>query len=143
MSTIQGDRSDDFVTVMHALDEATQRFVDRDPSALKALFSHRDDVTIAGGLGGIDIGWHAVGPRLDRVSAQYEPARFSAERVAVHRDGDLAVVVQRERFHWTATSDRGPAAKEYRATIVLRQEDGAWRVVHRHADGLAEDRSTQ
>lgn len=130
---------DDLARTLDALDDATQHFVRQDPALLKALFSRADDVTIAGGLGGIEQGWEAVGSRLDRVSSQYTPARYSTDRIALHHCGDLAVLVQLERFDFEATTEHEAAVREYRATIALRQEAGQWRVVHRHADGLVEN----
>ena len=143
MPDTPADPRGDLTRTLDALDEATQHFVRRDPAPLKALFSRAADVTIAGGLGGIERGWEAVGSRLDRVSSQYTPARFSADRIALHQHGDLAVLVQHERFDFEATAEFEGGVREYRATIALRRENGQWRVVHRHADGLVENRLTR
>jgi ketosteroid isomerase-like protein len=54
------------------------------------------------------------------------------ELVAADESGDLAYTVHRE-ITSTSVNDR-PRAYVLRVTQVYRREDGAWKVVHRHAD---------
>src|SRR5687767_8809966 len=52
--------------------EAAKLFYDGKPSAVKALWSHRDDVTLSGAAGGETAkGWKQVSQRLEWASAQF------------------------------------------------------------------------
>jgi hypothetical protein len=56
----------DFVT---RIDAAQEEFAEGCPGAFKALWSHADDATLCGGLGGIiEHGWKNVAARLDWAS---------------------------------------------------------------------------
>ena len=144
---------DAFDEVLDGLDEAIEAFVDGRPEAFLARWTRTEDVSLAGGRGGpIAHGQAAVRSRLQRVSALYGDApydtAFSTERVHVCAGRDVAYVVQHERFRFTprraAPGMPGPAPRPdqvYRATMTLRREHGAWRVTHRHADDVAEDRT--
>jgi hypothetical protein len=60
-----------------ALAAAAAAFVRGNAEPLKALFSHRDDVTILGAFGGFEQGWDLVGPRLDWASSQFRDGVWS------------------------------------------------------------------
>ena len=62
--------------------DAANQFYDGKPDAVKALWSHRDDVTLSGGLGGaIEKGWPGVERRLDWVGTQFSKGSNRLERV--------------------------------------------------------------
>jgi len=66
-----------------ALAAAAAAFVRGNAEPLKALFSHRDDVTILGAFGGFEQGWDLVGPRLAiprRCLVMYEPVHAPYRR---------------------------------------------------------------
>ena len=67
------------------------------PATFKALWSHRGDVTLTGGLGGaIEKGWDNVSRRLDWVSSHYADGSREHEEVVRFIGQDVAYVVQRE-----------------------------------------------
>lgn len=57
------------------------------------------------------------------------------EVVAAECSGELGYVVALEHSTGVVT-DEGPRDYTLRVTTVLRREDGAWKVVHRHGDNL-------
>jgi ketosteroid isomerase-like protein len=101
----------------------------------KALWSHREDVTLSGGFGGaVEKGWEAVGKRLDWVATQFSNGSHTNERVAAYSSGDLGYLVQREHLRFRVPGQEADSTRDYRATMVFRREGGEWRLVHRQAD---------
>jgi len=129
-------RGDGGLTAVLAQVEAAQAELVRGrPDAFKALWSHADDVTLVGGLGGaIATGWTRVSQRLDWVSSQYANGSRTHEEVARVVGQDVAYVVQRETIRFRPPGQTRRTTQELRTTMVFRFESGSWRIVHRHAD---------
>jgi ketosteroid isomerase-like protein len=124
-----------FDAVLQEVEAAQVRLVNGQPDAFKALWSHEDDVTLSGGLGGaIAKGWTQVSERLDWVATQYRDGARTHQEVARYVGQDLAYVVLRETIQFKSPLDRRPMIQELRVTQVFRLEGGRWRLVHRHAD---------
>ena len=49
---------------------------------------------------------------------------------------DLAYVVEGERFQAKVGGSEETASGALRVTSILRREDGAWKILHRHADPI-------
>jgi ketosteroid isomerase-like protein len=129
--------SDDegFQAALAQREQATRRFVNGDASALKALLAERDDVTFFGNFGGYERGWQQVAERLDWAALPFVEGDVEIETLASGASGDLgyAVTLERGTIRTTAGETR---RLELRVTLIFRREDGAWRLVHRHADPL-------
>ena len=123
-------------------EEAQTRFINGDPTLWKRNASHGDDVTILGAFGGYgEKGWNAVGARYDWASSQYRPggATVKVEYLNVGVSGDLGFTVAIERQAGSHVGDQPkPTPRALRATQIFRKEDGAWKLLHRHADPLLE-----
>ena len=116
----------------HALDA----FSRGDPEPVKALYSHRDDVALANPLGPTERGWEQVAAALDYASSRFrDGAVTSFEPLARYEAAQLATLLELERW-WARVGDRAAEVTpfEMRVTSTFRHEDGAWRLVHRHAD---------
>jgi len=132
----------DLVHVIEENHRALDAFVKGDPEPLKKLFSQRDDVTLANPFGPAVRGWSLVAETMERAASNYsegEATRF--DPVAEHVTADLAYTVEVERFRSKVggADDTSPLA--LRVTTIFRREDGAWRIVHRHADPITSPRS--
>ena len=123
-------------------EKAQSRFINGDPTLWKQNSSHREDATILGGFGGYgEKGWEAVGARYDWASSQYKGggATVKVEYVNIGVSGDLAFTVAIERQEGVRVGDQqNPTRRALRATQIFRKEDGAWKLLHRHADALIE-----
>lgn len=123
-------------------EKAQSRFINGNPSLWKQHVSHREDVTILGGFGGYgEKGWDAVGARYDWASSQYKEgaATMKVEYLSIVVSGDLAYTVGIERQEGARVGDQpSPSRRALRATQIFRREDGAWKLLHRHADPLIE-----
>jgi ketosteroid isomerase-like protein len=88
------------------------------------------------------IGWDQIHPAFETLGQQFSDcASYRNEILAAEAVGDLAYIVALE--HTTASINQAdPTPYVLRATTIFRREDGEWRVVHRHGDGItAEDAS--
>jgi hypothetical protein len=106
------------------------------PEAFKALWSHGEDVSILGGFGGYERGWAAVGPRLDWASARIDSTNLRVENLLTVVGDDVAFTVDLERMERNVGGVRTP--RLLRCTQGYRREAGEWKIVHRHADEVAE-----
>jgi len=116
-----------------------------DAAPFAALWSRGDDVTIFGGFGAYERGWAAVGPRLDWAASRLGGGdRPTVQRLAGHASPDTTS--QYELLAAGSSGDLGYAvsldrmregAGVLRVTHLFRREDGAWRIIHRHADPIA------
>jgi ketosteroid isomerase-like protein len=108
----------------------------------KAMFSHRDDVTLAGPQptahrGGRPIarGWQEVSDTLEQANAFFREGEVVGfENLAKYASAEFACTVEIERFMARVGERPEKAAVALRVTSVFRREPEGWRVVHRHAD---------
>lgn len=104
-----------------------------DPAPYAALWSTRPDVTLFGAWGPIERGHADVTRTFGWVGSRFSDGALVPEHDVLHVGGDLAVTVGFERG--TVRVDGGdPRPMTLRVTHVLRRVDGAWRIMHRHAD---------
>lgn len=105
------------------------------PASFKALWSHGDDITLAGGFGGpVERGWEQISRRLDWVGAQYSKGTHTHERIVANASRDLGYVVQTEHIRFNVPGQPQESTRDYRVTMVFRREPAGWRIVHRQAD---------
>jgi ketosteroid isomerase-like protein len=117
------------------IDAAQEDFAQGRPGAFKALWSHADDVTLCGGLGGsVEHGWKNVGARLDWASNNYADAERSNQTISGFVDGTFAYLVRKEIIGAKIGTGSERSRQELRVTMVFRRGDDGWRIVHRHAD---------
>ena len=123
-------------------EEAQSRFINGDATLWKQNASHRDDATILGAFGGYgEKGWKEVGSRYDWASSQYKDgeATMKVEYLNTGVSGDLGFTVAIERQEGARVgAQQSPTQRALRVTQVFRKEDGAWKLLHRHADPLIE-----
>lgn len=113
-------------------------FINGDPAIWKKNASHRDDVTIMGGWGGLAKGWTKVDPWYDWAATRFREsgAKVRVEYISTEVSGNLAYTVAIERSEALVVGQDKSAVMALRVTHVFRREDGVWKLVHRHADPL-------
>jgi len=78
---------------------------------------------------------------LDRAAANYRDGQAVAfENISTVVTRDLAYIVEIESYHARVGGAEEIAPVAVRVTTVFRREDGAWSVVHRHADPITTPR---
>jgi ketosteroid isomerase-like protein len=127
---------DEFVPRQEAADHELHN---GDPEPRMKLWSHEDPVTLLGAFGVAATGWKDVSETFDWVAKQFVRGEsFQLEVIAAGVSGDLAYTVGYENS--MVSRDGGPAKpNRLRVTHVYRRENGEWKIVHRHGDGLASD----
>ena len=135
MSSAVNGQPDGFAAMLASVEAAQRELVQGRPESFKALWSHADDVTLIGGLGGdIEKGWPRVSQRLDWVAKQYSEGTRQHQEVSRVVSGDLAYVVQRETIRYRIPAENREVTQELRAAMIFRREKGQWRIIHRQAD---------
>jgi ketosteroid isomerase-like protein len=134
------DKVGDLDAAIERYHEADRRIIRGDASLYKQVYSHSADATLANPFGRIWHGWGEVGPGLDRAAALYSDGEFIVnESKARHVSGELAYMVEIQRFRARLAGDSEQSERALRTTSILRlEDDGSWHVVHRHADPRTE-----
>src|SRR5690349_16385587 len=96
----------EFLEFLERCHDALRQHTGGNPRPYLELWSHADDVSLMGGVGGHQVGFD------DTFGFTVE-----LERLTRHIHGETEEM-------------------RLRATSVYRREDGAWKVVHRHGDSL-------
>jgi ketosteroid isomerase-like protein len=107
------------------------------PEVYKTLYSRRDDVTLANPFGPPARGWSEVSATLDRAAENYrngEVVGFANVSTVITPDLAYTVEVESYRARVGGAAEIVPVA--VRVTTIFRNEDGAWKVTHRHADPI-------
>jgi ketosteroid isomerase-like protein len=105
---------------------------------LKELWSRRDDVTLANPYGGVAHGADRADEATDRAASQVRDGELvSVQIVEKHVTSELAYVVEIERAKAKIGGREEVTPFALRVTMIFRpEEDGTWKVVHRHADPI-------
>jgi hypothetical protein len=122
---------------------ATGRFIAGDAPAWKAMCSQGDGATIVGGWGGHERGWAAVSARYDWASARYRGGEVRIEIVAQGVGGDFGYTYHVEHLVARLVGVEPPVPIVLRVTHLYRRENGAWKLLHRHADALTAIQPTE
>jgi ketosteroid isomerase-like protein len=128
---------DDVDAVAEQYSLAAAEFIKGNPEPYKMVFSHREDVTFANPYGPPVRGWEQVAQTMERAASYLRDGEITGfESVAKYVTLELVYVVQlvREKAKVGGREDITPIA--LRATMILRPEEGTWKVVHLHADPI-------
>lgn len=131
-----------FEQAIESSHRALDEIVRGNPDVFFELYSRRDDATVANPYGPPACGFGQIEVAGRRAAANYRDGKaLEFEYFAKFQAGELGYTVEIERFETkVAGSDEvGPVA--LRVTSVFRLEDGAWGLVHRHADPITTARS--
>ena len=131
------ERDDFLAWVNSQLKDAETAVHNGDAGPRRAIWSRTEPVTVLGA-------WKsAVGhPQVDDLFGMLEQSfsdctSYRFELVAADVIGDMAYTVGYE--HTQASINGEPRTYTLRATQIYRREGDDWKVVHRHADALADE----
>ena len=123
---------------------AVRELVKGNPEPCKVLFSHREDVTLGNPFGPFARGWPQTVETFTAAAARYREGEVVAfEPIARHVTGELACIVEVERYRAKIGGSDDIALISLRVTSVFRPEDGTWKLVHRHADPITTPQPTE
>lgn len=116
---------------------AQDAFIRGDSEPQKALWSPRDDITLANPLGPPAKGHDDVWQVMDIAAAQLADGQdLVFDEVSFVETPDLAYEIGIQRGLMKLGDDDRMVSVALRVTTVFRREEAGWRIVHRHADPL-------
>jgi ketosteroid isomerase-like protein len=130
---------DDLDAVVEQSHLALGEFAKGNPEPLKAMYSHRDDVSLANPFGPARRGWQQVAETMERAATHYRDGEVDGfESVATYATPELAYIVEVERYRAKIGGAEELTPVALRVTSILRPEGSTWKIVHRHADPITE-----
>lgn len=131
----------DLESAMKISHDALAAILNGDSSGYKALFSHKDDITLGNPFGPYARGRKSVEATLDGAASHYRDGEVTAvDLIATYASADLSCVVEVERGRAKVGGSAELAALAVRVTSLFRREEGEWKLVHRHADPITTPR---
>jgi ketosteroid isomerase-like protein len=132
------------MTAVEDVDELIERyqlalddFLKGDPKPVQALFSHREDASLANPYGPPVRGWDSIAKTTEHAASLRRDGRAIDFDILVKNvTAELAYVVQIEYLEAKVGGREEITPYALRATMIFRPEDGTWKVVHRHADPI-------
>src|SRR4051794_26281807 len=117
---------------------ASDEFLKGNPEPVKKMWSHQEDVTLGNPYGPPVRGWEQVAEVIDRAASQVRDSQLvSVEIVERHVSPELAYVVHIERPEAKIGGGEDITPFSLRVTMIFRpEEEGEWKIVHRHADPI-------
>src|ERR671933_992192 len=115
---------------------ALGEFVKGDPEPVKELFSRKADVTLANPLGPPALGGDEVSKTLEHAATTIRDGEIIGfETISKLVTDELAYVLRIERTGAKMGGSEESTPFALRVTMIFRpEEEGEWKVVHRHAD---------
>ena len=114
------------------------------PAWMQAIFSNREDISLSNLFGPTVLGRLSVVEAIARAAANFrdgEPAHY--DNLVKVVTPELAYIVEVERGRSRVGGNAEFRSLTFRATTIFRPEDGAWKVIHRHADPITTPRSAE
>ncbi len=135
-----GNDLHDFEQFMRQREEAARAYVRGDAAPLGRLAARTGDATFFGPLGGSVQGAGDVWSRYENDAKSFAPgsdSHFEILHMAASDGLAYWVGFQKASAYMQGRSE--PIPFNLRVTELFRRENGEWKLVHRHADPLAEE----
>lgn len=114
------------------------------PTGMQKVFSDQEDISLSNLFGPTVLGRQSVVDAIARAAANFrdgEPAHYDTLVKVV--TAELAYIVEVERGRARMGINGEFRSLTFRVTTIFRPEDGAWRVIHRHADPITTPRPAE
>ena len=135
---------EDLDEVIERCQLALREFIKGNPQPMQAMFSHREDVTLANPIAPSARGWEQVAATMERAASNLKDGEITGfETVAKYVTPELAYVVWIERNEGKIGGREDVAHYDLRVTMIFRPEDDTWKIVHRHADTVTTARPVE
>lgn len=127
-----------FHAFLPQFEQGITRFINGDPKLWKHNASQRDDAMIMGAWGAYEKGWREVDARYDWAAARFREsgAKVKVEYLSCGVSGNFAYTVTIEHSEVHLAHQDKPIPMALRSNHIFRKEEGAWKLVLRHADPL-------
>jgi ketosteroid isomerase-like protein len=139
--------ADDVDELLAQFDLAVDDFLKGNPESTEGAWSHGQDVTLANPLspfGPVVRGWEQVAATGRHAASQVLDGELvDVENVMKYVTPELAYIVRMERSVAKVGGQEAVAPIGLRVTMIMRPEDGVWKIVHRHADPITTARPAE
>ena len=134
----------DFDRVVEQNHAAVDEFMRGNNRPLEHLYSRRDDVTLGNPFGPFVRGFDEVVEAMERAAMYYRDGKaIGFDLVTKEVTQDLAFVVEVERLSSKVGDSEEETPVSLRVTSIFRNEDGEWKLLHRHADPITSPRAAE
>jgi len=133
--------SADFKSFMARRDEIARAYVNGDGAPLEAITAHNGSASFFPPLGGVEQGTGPVDARYQKDAKLFMPGGQSRLEVIQSGDGDIGFWTGFQSAKVKMQGASEAREMKLRITEVFRRIGNEWKLVHRHADTLAESRS--
>lgn len=128
----------DFEQFMKQREDASRAYVNGDGGPLSRILTRHSPATFFGPMGGYEHGAGQVASTHERGAAQFESTETEFEVLQMAASEGVAYCVGLQRATARMRGKKEAVPFNLRVTELFRQEDGEWKLVHRHADMLAD-----
>ena len=105
---------------------------------LKDMFSHRDDILLANPFGPAVVGRIEALKTLDFAASRFKGGESTSfKALAKHELPEMMILFETESWKATVDETKDMAPFDLRVTSIFRLEDGAWKLILRHADPIS------
>lgn len=131
----------DFDDFMKRREQAAKAYVRGDAGPLNAMLVKEDQATFYPPNGGSVRGAKAVAARYDKDARSFLPqGTTDFDLLQAGAAGDIAFWTGFQNAKVVMRGHREPVSMRLRITELFRFEDGAWKLIHRHADAMTSQR---
>ena len=88
-------------------------------------------------------GWEAVKKAQEQAATLYREGTHSTENIAKYATAELGYIIEIEKVRAKLGGEAEMSTGSLRVTSIFRKEDGIWKCVHRHADSLTSEQTTE
>jgi ketosteroid isomerase-like protein len=129
--------SESFDRAIEASHRALDEIARGNPQPFFDLYSDRDDATLANPYGPPVRGRDRIEEAGRQAASNYREGRaIDFENFAKGLTADLGYILEIERFEAKVAGSDEVTPVALRVTSIFCPEDGAWRLLHRHADPI-------
>ncbi len=130
----------DFTAFLQERERVSTAFLNGDAAALDAISTQHSPATMFGPTGDCVQGASRVNQVNARAAGAFDRGSSNGFDI-LHQgsSGDLAYWVGIQRSQVRMKGKDEPEPFDLRVTEIFRREGGGWKLVHRHADRLADD----
>ena len=134
----------DFDQTIEKYHQAGIEFNKGNAAPILEIFSERDDVSLAQPLGPTERGRKQVVATAERNASYFrEGESLGFENIVKFVNSDFAFIVENERYMTKIGGSQDFGKITLRVTSIFHLEDGAWRMVHRHADPIVSNQPAE
>ncbi len=131
----------DFDRVLEQYHQALDVFMRGNAELALAIFSHREDVTLGNPFGPVVRGFERVSETARLAASHMRDGQATGfDTIVKHVTPDFAYLVEVERLRTKIDGKEEIAPMPLRVTSIFLPEQGAWKLVHRHADPITSTR---